>query len=208
MSRFLAIIERNTERLRRLTEDLLVLADLESGKLPLARQSVEVTQLAQRVLEVFLDQAEKKRLNLINEIQPGVPPLMGDFDRLQQLFINLVDNAIKYSPVNGTVRFSAQTAAGADNRGLIEIAISDNGSGIPEQDIPRLTERFYRVDKARSREIGGTGLGLAIVKHIVQAHGGQLKIESVVHHGTTVRVRLPAAENFSHSAANQNTDFC
>jgi two-component system phosphate regulon sensor histidine kinase PhoR len=193
-SQFLGVIERNTARLSRLTEDLLVLSDLESGKLPLARRPVDIAQLAQRVLEVFWDQAEKKQVKLIKKIEPGLPPLHGDFDRLQQLFINLVDNAIKYSPANGTVTFTAAEAGSGDSRSMIDISISDTGVGIPEKDIPRLTERFYRVDKARSRELGGTGLGLAIVKHIVQAHDGQLTIESIVHQGTTVHVYLPAAQ--------------
>ncbi len=191
---FLGVIERNTTRLSRLTEDLLVLSDLESGKLPLARCPVDIAQLAQRVFEVFWDAAEKKQLRLINQIKPGLPPLHGDFDRLQQLFINLVDNAIKYTPINGSVTFNADQAAGAQSAALLDISISDTGAGIPEKDIPRLTERFYRVDKARSRELGGTGLGLAIVKHIVQAHHGQLRIESVVQKGTTVHVCLPAVQ--------------
>jgi two-component system phosphate regulon sensor histidine kinase PhoR len=187
---FLGVIERNTERLSRLTEDLLILSDLESGKLPLARRPVDIAQLAQRVLEVFWDQAKKKNIELNQQIEPGLPPLLGDFDRLQQLFINLIDNAVKYTPYGGKVTFkAAQRPAGA---GTVELSVSDTGSGIPEKDLPRLTERFYRVDKARSRELGGTGLGLAIVKHIVQAHKGKLRIESVVQKGTTVHVLLPA----------------
>jgi two-component system phosphate regulon sensor histidine kinase PhoR len=192
---FLGVIERNTARLSRLTEDLLILADLESGKLPLVRRPVDIAQLAQRVLEVFWEQAKKKQLKLIRRIEPGLPPLLGDFDRLQQLFINLVDNAIKYSAEGGTVTLKAR-AAGTAGEGLplVDISIGDTGMGIPEKDIPRLTERFYRVDKARSRELGGTGLGLAIVKHIVQAHQGTLKIESAVQQGTTVHVYLPALQ--------------
>ena len=194
ISHFLGIIERNSDRLSRLTEDLLTLSDLESGKLPLSRRPVDIAQLAQRVLEVFWDQAEKKQLKLIKQIAPGLPPLFGDFDRLQQLFINLVDNAIKYSPVNGTVTFKAAAAPAGADPAMVDISVADTGAGIPEKDIPRLTERFYRVDKARSRELGGTGLGLAIVKHIVQAHQGQLKIESVIQKGTTVHVCLPAIQ--------------
>jgi two-component system phosphate regulon sensor histidine kinase PhoR len=194
VGQFLGVIERNTARLSRLTEDLLIVSDLEAGKLPLARRPVDVAQLAQRVFEVFWDQAEKKQIKLIKQIKPGLPPLFGDFDRLQQLFINLVDNAIKYTPMNGAVTFNADQTAGTDSSSLLKVSISDTGIGIPAKDIPRLTERFYRVDKARSRELGGTGLGLAIVKHIVQAHDGRLKIESIVHEGTTVRVCLPAVQ--------------
>jgi two-component system, OmpR family, phosphate regulon sensor histidine kinase PhoR len=191
---FLVIIDRHAERLSRLTEDLLTLSDLESGKIQLAVQSIDVSQLIQRVLEVFWDQASKKRIRLTSSVAPELPKITGDLDRLQQLFINLVDNAIKYSPVGGQVSLTAMLAP-SPNGGSprIEIAVSDSGPGIPEKHLPRLTERFYRVDKARSRDLGGTGLGLAIVKHIVQAHKSELKIESAVNKGTTVRIRLPAA---------------
>jgi two-component system, OmpR family, phosphate regulon sensor histidine kinase PhoR len=191
---FLAIIDRHADRLSRLTEDLLTLSDLESGKIQLAVQSVDSSQLIQRVLEVFWDQANKKKIRLASSVAPALPTLIGDLDRLQQLFINLVDNAIKYSPVGGQVTLTAMLAQ-SQNGGSsqVEIAVSDSGPGIPEKHLPRLTERFYRVDKARSRDLGGTGLGLAIVKHIVQAHKGELKIESEVNRGTTVRIRLPAS---------------
>jgi thioredoxin type arsenate reductase len=189
---FLAIIDRHSERLSRLTEDLLTLSDLESGNVRLTPQALDVGQLIQRVLEVFMDQAAKKDIRLTQQIEPGLPRLWGDLDRLQQLFINLVDNAVKYTPAGGDVTLTASLAA-ANGAAQIQIAIADTGPGIAEKDLPRLTERFYRVDKARSRDLGGTGLGLAIVKHIVQAHKGELTINSALNKGTTVRVRLPAA---------------
>ncbi len=199
---FLEIVERHTERLGRLTEDLLTLSDLESGKFSLAPRPVDIAQLVQRVLEIFWKLAEKKNIKLTKQIDRNLPPLIGDFDRLQQLFVNLVDNAVKFTPSNGTVTISA-TAAQANGEGtpMLEIAVTDTGTGIPQKDIARLTERFYRVDKARSRELGGTGLGLAIVKHIVQAHQGRLTIESAVQKGTKVRVDLPA----SAEAKNRKT---
>lgn len=200
---FLEIIERHAERLSRLTEDLLTLSDLESGKVQLTLRPLDANQLISRVLEIFWDRAAKKQIKLAQESHAAVPQLRGDLDRLQQLFINLVDNAIKYTPPGGTVTLSAARAA-ADNGAppRVEIAVRDTGPGIAEKDLPRLTERFYRVDKARSRDLGGTGLGLAIVKHIVQAHHGELKIESTLHRGTTVRVRLPAAAvNGGHRSA-------
>ncbi len=189
---FLTIIDRHSERLSRLTEDLLVLSDLESGKARLAFQRLEVGQFIQRVFEVFWDQAAKKNIKLTQTLEPQLPPLLGDLDRLQQLFINLVDNAIKYTPPGGEVSLAVTRVADAKGSAQIEIAVADTGPGIPEKDLPRLTERFYRVDKARSRDLGGTGLGLAIVKHIVQAHKGELTIDSIINQGTTVRVRLPA----------------
>ncbi|MGN6733049.1 MAG: ATP-binding protein [Candidatus Binatia bacterium] len=191
---FLAIIDRHSERLSRLTQDLLTLSDLESGKIQLSLQPLDASQLIQRVLEVFWDQAARKQVKLTQRIEPQLPNLLGDFDRLQQLFINLIDNALKYTPSGGEITLEARSLP-PRNGGTtqIEIAVIDTGAGIPEKDLPRLTERFYRVDKARSRDLGGTGLGLAIVKHIIQAHKGDLTIESVVNRGTTVRVRLAAA---------------
>ena len=190
---FLAIIDRHSERLSRLTEDLLTLSDLESGTRKMMIRPVEPGQLIQRVLEVFWDRAAKKNVKLSYSVAVGLSSILGDSDRLQQLFINLVDNAVKYTPAGRSVMITATPAhAGAAADQEIEIAVIDTGTGISEKDLPRLTERFYRVDKARSRELGGTGLGLAIVKHIVQAHGGELKIESAINKGTTVRVFLPA----------------
>ena len=189
---FLTIIDRHSERLSRLTEDLLVISDLESGARKLTFKPVEAAQLVQRVLEVFWDRAAKKTVTLTYVLPTELPMILGDYDRLQQLFINLVDNAVKYTPSGGTVTITGRRVdSGTHAEPEVEIAVTDTGAGISEKDLPRLTERFYRVDKARSRELGGTGLGLAIVKHIVQAHGGELKIESSVNKGTTVRVFLP-----------------
>ena len=191
---FLAIIDRHSERLSRLTQDLLTLSDLESGKIQLSPQPLDAAHLIQRVLEVFWDQAARKQVKLTQRIEPELPNVLGDIDRLQQLFINLVDNALKYTPSGGEIILEARSLPPRNGTiSHIELAVIDTGVGIPEKDLPRLTERFYRVDKARSREVGGTGLGLAIVKHIVQAHKGDLTIESVLNRGTTVRVRLTVA---------------
>ena len=192
VNQFLTIIDRHSERLSRLTEDLLVLSDLESGTRKMTFKPVEAGQLVQRVLEVFWDRAAKRKVSLSYSFSSGLPLILGDYDRLQQLFINLVDNAVKYTPSGGSVTITATHAHfSAQADAWVEIAVADTGTGIAEKDLPRLTERFYRVDKARSRELGGTGLGLAIVKHIVLAHGGELKIESVINKGTSARVLLP-----------------
>jgi two-component system, OmpR family, phosphate regulon sensor histidine kinase PhoR len=198
---FLTIIARHSERLSRLTEDLLTLSDLESGARKITLKPVEAGHLIQRVLEVFWERAEKKNVTLSYSVPADLPLIFGDSDRLQQLFINLVDNAVKYTSAGGSVTISGRHVD-SESHAEVEIAVTDTGAGISEKDLPRLTERFYRVDKARSRELGGTGLGLAIVKHIVQAHGGELKIESVLNKGTTVRVFLPAvaAEKISFTA--------
>jgi two-component system phosphate regulon sensor histidine kinase PhoR len=194
--RFLEIIDRHSERLTRLTEDLLVLSDLQSGRALGTLQAVDTGQLVQRVLEIFWERASNKGVRLTQTVSRDLPPVAGDPDRLQQLLINLVDNAVKYTPAGGRVTVNATgPSCDAAGNGYLELAVSDTGVGIPENDLPRLTERFYRVDKARSRELGGTGLGLAIVKHIVQAHHGELKITSEINQGTTVSARLPLATN-------------
>jgi two-component system, OmpR family, phosphate regulon sensor histidine kinase PhoR len=189
--RFLDIIQRHSERLGRLIDDLLTLSDLESGKIQLNPEKLRPAELIHRVLEIFQDRAAKRNIQLAEQPAQGLPAIVGDSDRLQQILINLIDNAMKYTPAGGKIEVRAAPAAD-HGAAMVEIAVADTGCGIPEKDLPRLTERFYRVDKARSREMGGTGLGLAIVKHIVQAHGGRLEIESRIQKGTTVRVFLPA----------------
>jgi two-component system phosphate regulon sensor histidine kinase PhoR len=200
---FLGIIERHSERLSRLTDDLLTLSDLESGNARLQQTRIDAQTLIARALEVFWDKAKKNRIDLRTDVEADLAAIVGDSDRLQQLLINLVDNAVKYTPQGGAVTVSARKAEIAGHA-AVALAVSDTGVGIPDKDLPRLTERFYRVDKARSRELGGTGLGLAIVKHIAQAHGGELTIESVLNHGTTVTVRLPSA---GHAAPHRTILF-
>jgi two-component system phosphate regulon sensor histidine kinase PhoR len=184
---FLSVIDRHSERLSRLIDDLLTLSDLELGKTALKREAVYLENLVDEVFEILRERAERSKIALVRDIPPSLPLILGDPDRLQQVLINLTDNAIKYSAEGGTVRISAAAIDGP----AVEVEVTDYGIGIPTTDLPRLTERFYRVDKARSRELGGTGLGLAIVKHIVQAHGGRLEIVSQVGVGTTVRFSVP-----------------
>src|SRR5207244_6101771 len=136
--------------------------------------------------------AARAGVTLSGQVAPDTPAIEADADRFRQVLINLVDNAIKYSPRGGRVVVRA-SADSVEHPGMVEVAVEDTGIGIPAHDLPRLTERFFRVDKGRSRALGGTGLGLAIVKHIVQAHGGELGITSAVGRGTTVRVLWPAA---------------
>lgn len=224
--RFLTIIDRHSERLSRLIEDLLTLSNLELGKTELRYEEVVLPEVVGEVFEVVKEKSQRGGITLVERFPPDLPPFMADGDRLHQVLVNLVDNAVKYTPAGGTVTVTARTVPSQDvwphgqeevseSRGAglcpagtapsgewIEIAVIDTGCGIPAAEIPRLTQRFYRVDKARSRELGGTGLGLAIVKHIVQAHGGHLRIESQVNKGTTVRLwlpcRLPAAPAVPH----------
>src|SRR5262245_10291334 len=191
--RFLAVIDRHSERLGRLINDLLTLSDLELGRTPMRLNAVPVASAVDDVLQIFAEPVAHAGVRVEANVGPGLPPVHADGDRLRQVLINLVDNAIKYTPAGGRVMVHGLPASGTEHAGMVEIAIEDSGIGIPAQDLPRLTERFFRVDKARSRELGGTGLGLAIVKHIVQAHGGSLAISSALGQGTTVRVFFPAA---------------
>jgi len=187
---FLEVIERHSKRLGRLVDDLLVLSDLELGKTAFDQRPVALPDLVDDVIAMLSDKATRGTITLQSEVPDSLPLLRGDADRLQQVLINLTDNAIKYTPAGGRVTIAATPITRA-SAVWVEVTVRDTGVGIPAQDLPRLTERFYRVDKARSRELGGTGLGLAIVKHIVQAHGGTLDIESEPNRGTTVRFSIP-----------------
>jgi two-component system phosphate regulon sensor histidine kinase PhoR len=186
--KFLEIVFRHTGRLSRLLDDLLDLSNIELGKVALRVEPTDLREVLESVLTIIRPHAEGRGVMLSAGFGTDLPAVSADRDRLAQILINLLDNAVKFTPPNGRV------TVGATNRGeTAEVFISDTGVGIPSTDLPRITERFYRVDKARSRELGGTGLGLAIVKHLVQAHGGELRIESELNHGTTVRFTLPVA---------------
>jgi two-component system phosphate regulon sensor histidine kinase PhoR len=184
--RFVEIAFRHTERLGRLLNDLTDLSNIELGKVSLRLAPTPLRPLVDSVLELVAAKARDGEVTVTAEVSDTVT-VQADHDRLAQILINLVDNAVKYTPAGGTVTVRAQPVAG----GRVEVSVSDTGIGIPRADLPRITERFYRVDKARSRELGGTGLGLAIVKHLVLAHAGDLTVESDEGRGTTVRVLLP-----------------
>jgi two-component system phosphate regulon sensor histidine kinase PhoR len=185
--RFVEMAHAHAVRLGRLVEDLRQLSDVETGRAALELQPVELGAVVATVAGTFERAAAEKRLSLVHDVPAGLR-VRADRDRLVQILVNLVDNAVKYTPEGGRVTL----AAGRRGDDRVEIAVADTGIGIPSAELPRLTERFYRVDRARSRALGGTGLGLAIVKHLVQAHGGEIRIESELGQGTTVSVRLPA----------------
>jgi two-component system phosphate regulon sensor histidine kinase PhoR len=187
--RFLEIVFRHTDRLGRLLNDLTDLSNIELGKVSLKLEAVRLDEVVESVLAIIAPKAEAGHVTLAAALPAGLPLVGADRDRLAQILINLVDNAVKYTPEGGRVTIGAH----AVESGRVEVTVADTGVGIPPADLPRITERFYRVDKARSRELGGTGLGLAIVKHLVLAHGGELAIESEPGRGTTVRVTLPAS---------------
>lgn len=184
--RFLQKILRHADRLAFLIEDLLTLSQLESGRAILNWQRVRLDELILRVLDDLESPATTKGITLRHEVQPGLTA-RADADRLQQVLSNLVDNGIKYGRPNGSVGVNARTL----ENGEIEISVRDDGPGIPPEFVERIFERFYRVDRARSREQGGTGLGLSIVKHIVQSHGGRVRVESAMGQGSTFYVTLP-----------------
>jgi signal transduction histidine kinase len=192
--RFLQIILRQSDRLNLILEDLLQLSQIESGLVRFKREPVHLGSLIERTLPLIKPLADKKRQSLTVAVPPDLPPVSGDEDRLVQVLTNLLDNAIKYTPEGGAISITGVVAAQpSDSPAQVELSIADTGIGIPEADRPRVFERFYRVDKARSREMGGTGLGLSIVKHIVEGHAGRIWVEGVQPAGSRFVLRLPIA---------------
>jgi two-component system phosphate regulon sensor histidine kinase PhoR len=185
-TRFLRTIEKHTDRLTYLIEDLLTISRLESGQIVMNLHAIELQQEASHVIDDLQSRALEKHVTLRNEL-PADLQARADADRLQQVLFNLVENAIKYGRAEGSV-----TIGGKPNSGeKVELWVRDDGPGIPPESKDRIFERFYRVDRARSRETGGTGLGLAIVKHIVQAHGGTVWVESELGKGAAFYFTLP-----------------
>ncbi len=185
--RFLGVALTHADRLGRLVNDLMNLSDIETGKITLKREAVSLVESIKEAIGIYEHEAVKKGVRLANRVPPDIY-VQADRDRLSQILINLVDNAVKYTATDGEVNF--MTVSGTNPEHIV-LRVQDTGQGIPQADLPRVTERFYRVDKARSREEGGTGLGLAIVKHLVHLHGGTLQIHSTLGKGTTVDIALP-----------------
>ena len=183
--RFTERILNQSQRLQALLDDLLTLSRLEGVASSLELEPVDLHALVRRAVELVSAAAREKRVEIEVEESP-VPPLLGNADELERLLLNLLENAIKYNRPDGKVQLRLSRS---DGEAVLEVG--DTGIGIPPESIPRLFERFYRVDKGRAREEGGTGLGLAIVKHVAQAHGGTVEVESRLGHGSTFHVRLP-----------------
>jgi len=199
---FLEIIRKNTTRMARLTEDLLTLARVESGETRFETQPIPPAELLHDAEESFREIARGQGVDLqIIDSNNGsgsiesLPMVLADREAIHQVFSNLIDNAMKYGRSGGRIQLGAQfvPASSPGRPRGIEFYVRDYGAGISSEHLPRLFERFYRVDKARSRESGGTGLGLAIAKHIMRAHGGSIRAESELNHGSTFVFTLPAA---------------
>lgn len=185
---YLTIIRRNTERLINIVGDLLTLSKLEEREFALSLEPVKLPFLIERVLKLFENQARSKGFSLKMEAPEDLPPVLGDPFKLEQVFINLLDNAIKYTDAGGV---TITVALSGDE---VIAKVSDTGTGIPQEHIPRIFERFYVADKSRSKKMGGTGLGLSIVKHIVLLHNGTVRVESAAGKGSAFIVSLPAVK--------------
>jgi two-component system phosphate regulon sensor histidine kinase PhoR len=185
--RFLGKIHTQADRMVALADDLLELSRLESDPQPPSLAEVRPGEVVRAVSESFSDSATDKGLEL-SWRDEGAPAVVTDEERLRRILENLVDNALKYTPGGGRVEIVS--APSGDGGAVLDVI--DDGPGIPAEHLPRIFERFYRVDKARSRELGGTGLGLAIVKHLAEGLGASVSVESVVGQGTRFRVKLPA----------------
>jgi len=184
---FLEMAEEQTNRLIRMVKDLLLLSRVDSETLELKKRPVDLTRLVQDTVEYLSFQAETNDLAITVETNTSCTTLEIDPDRIEQVMFNLLDNAIKYSRPGGSISVNL---ANKDKTSVL-VEIKDEGIGIAAKDLPRIGERFYRADKARSREEGGSGLGLVIARSLVEAHGGKLWVESPENEGTVVSFTLP-----------------
>ena len=186
--RFVEIIREHARRLARLTDDLLKLSRIEAGRLDLESRPLSVAGLVNGCVETARLNAESRGLRIAVELPEGLPPVRGDAVQLDEVLQNLIDNALQYTPSGGRIDVTAYS-----NGHEVIFTVADTGIGIPESDLERIFERFYRVDAARSREAGGTGLGLSIARHIVDAHGGRIWVESAVGQGSRFRFSIDVA---------------
>ena len=205
-TRFLTIIQQNAERLSRLIGDIMALSRIELKIQRFEFANYAVNALLHSSVESLRPLAEKKNIGITLAPAPAGTEVFCDREAVHQILGNLLDNGIKYTREGGAIVVGATPAGGTGQPAMVEIFVRDSGIGIPKDELPRLFERFYRVDKARSRDLGGTGRGLSIVKHLVRGHGGEVWVDSEVGQGSTFHFTLPADEldlslpaNFSHS---------
>jgi len=192
-ARFLSIMESEAQRMARLIDELLTLSKVEADEHITPDDVISVDQIISDVAGLLSVRAMAKGMKLRTLVEKDLPPITGDADELTQVFQNLLSNAINYGSEDTDIRLDIGLVENLPETGVpgIFVSVTNHGEGIPAQEIPRLTERFYRVDKGRSRSMGGTGLGLAIVKHIVARHRGHLEVKSEVHKETSFTVMLP-----------------
>ena len=184
--RFVDIILKQAERLNRLVEDLLTISNVELDEIKLNFESVSLNTAITNVISLVEAKAKTKKLTIHNNVRENLAPIKADKDKLAQIFVNVLDNAVKFTPDGGEIVITAD-----ESESYAVISVTDTGIGVPKDEIQRLGERFYRVDRSRSRDLGGTGLGLSIVKHLMIAHGGRMEIESQLGLGTKVSLFFP-----------------
>lgn len=184
--RFLSIIQDHADRLGKLINDILELSKLESKEIQLDFKPIDLPEIIRKTVETFTPQLTKNKVTCSVNIKGPLPKVQADHDKISQVLINLIDNAIKFNKEKGAITITAELQPA-----FLKVSIHDTGIGLPDTDLPRIFERFYRVDKARSRDLGGTGLGLSIVKHIIEAHHGQVGVESIQEQGSTFWFTLP-----------------
>ena len=187
--KFVDIILNQAERLNRLVEDLLTLSHIELKELKFNFENVSINAAITNVISLVEAKAKEKKITIHNNVRENFPMIRADKDKLTQIFVNILDNAVKFTPESGRITIVAKEADA-----YTAVSISDTGIGVPRDEIQRLGERFYRVDRSRSRDLGGTGLGLSIVKHLMIVHGGRMEIESELGRGTTVFLLFPLAK--------------
>ncbi len=187
--KFLQTIHNNAQRLNRLVNDLLTLSNIEMGETKMQLREVAITEVIGEVLKTVAPQAAAKKITMEENLSEDIPLIRADRDRVFQILLNILDNAVKFTPEGGAVKITATPKDAL----TVVIRIADTGIGIPKNEISRMGERFYRVEKTRSRDYGGTGLGLSIVKHLMAAHSGHMEIDSPLSQGTTVSLFFPVA---------------
>jgi signal transduction histidine kinase len=192
----LQVMLAQSERLGRLVDQLLELSRLESGDLPLLREEVALRPLVSRVISEIEITRGRRDVELAQDVSDDLPPVFVDAERVYQVLFNLLDNAVRLSPAGGKIRVRASRHDGA-----VDVTVEDTGPGIPPEHLPRLFERFYRVDPARSRDEGGTGIGLAIARSVVEAHGGRIWADSQPGKGSTFTFELPVAGELEHDTS-------
>lgn len=184
-SRFLSVIRKNAERMHHLIDDILELSSIESGEIRIEPKSVNLHSIIEEIFAALSAKADERQILLINDVSKDAH-VYADVFRIEQMLTNLIDNAVKFNRPEGSVLVECESKPFSDI-----IKVTDRGEGIPSEHLQRIFERFYRTDRARSREIGGTGLGLAIVKHLTRLHGGEISVVSVPNKGTAFSVELP-----------------